>query len=80
LPDLAKYLLEDEDTAAARQEKGKAKRAESLKFKHIDDFSHIYVCMYLEVLLRILDNEGCDGRRWFLSAVEASRAGLKGRP
>lgn len=80
LPDLAKYLLEDDDTPEARQEKGKGKRAETLKFKHVDDFSHIYVCMYLETLLRILDNEGCENKRWFLSAVEASRAGLKGRP
>jgi len=80
LPDLAKYLLEDEDTAEARHEKGKATRAESLKFKHIDDFSHIYVCMYLETLLRILDNEECLDKRWFLNAVDASRAGLKGRP
>jgi hypothetical protein len=50
-----------------------------MNFKHIDDFSHIYVCMYLETLLRILDIEECNNKRWFLNAVEASRAGLKGR-
>ena len=79
LPALAKYMLDDTDSIDARNEKGRPARQEALSFKHIDDFSHIYVCMYLETLLRILDNENCQDSRWFLNAVEASRAGLKGR-
>ena len=77
------------DTAAARDEKGRAGRLETMMFKHIDDFSHIYVCIYMETLLRLLDLEQLEqsqsqdatvaSKRWFLNAVEAARAGLKGR-
>lgn len=78
-PELSKYLIEDNDTEKARDEKGRAGRQEKLTFKHIDDFSHVYLCMYLETLLRILDNGKYGGKRWFLNAVESARAGLKGR-
>lgn len=79
MPALVKYMLDDTDSVEARDEKGRQARLDALSFKHIDDFSHLYVCMYLETLLRILDNEQCQDSRWFLNAVEASRAGLKGR-
>lgn len=78
-PELKKYLIDDTDSAEARDEKGRGERLEALEFKHIDDFSHIYVCMYMELLFRILDNDGVSNKRWFLNAVEAGRAGLKGR-
>lgn len=78
-PALSKYVINDADSAAARDEKGRAARMEAMTFKHIDDFSHIYVCVYMETLLRLLDIEKTDDLRWFLNAVEAARAGLKGR-
>jgi len=79
LKSLVKYIVDDTNTPEARDEKGRGARQAALNFKHIDDFPHPYLCMYLEVLLRILDNENCEDKRWFLNAVEASRAGLKGR-
>lgn len=83
-PALTKYIIDDTDTVAARDEKGRAGRLETMMFKHIDDFSHIYVCIYMETLLRLLDVEQSQEqsqsqKRWFLNAVEAARAGLKGR-
>jgi hypothetical protein len=78
-PTLVKYLIDDTDSSEARDEKGRAGRQENMTFKHVDDFSHIYVCMYMETLLRLLDIEETKGVRWFLNAVEAARAGLKGR-
>jgi hypothetical protein len=78
-PELNKYLIDDTDSVEARDEKGRTERLEALEFKHIDDFSHIYVCMYMEILFRIMDNDKYSKKRWFLNAVEAARAGLKGR-
>ena len=61
------------------EKRGKKKKGDPAGITHIDDFSHIYICLYMEFLLRILDLKGTDGNRWFLNAVEAARAGLKGR-
>ena len=54
---MSKYLLDETDSTEARDVKGRAKRIESMTFKHIDDFSHVYLCMYLEFLLRLMDNK-----------------------
>ena len=77
--DFDNYLIDDTDSEAARDIKGRAKRQEEPNFRHIDDLSHIYVCMYMETLLRLMDVKKCFDKRWFLNAVEASRAELKGR-
>ena len=78
-PELIKYLVDTTDSAEARNSDGRQKRLDTLEFKHVDDFSHIYVCMFLEILLRIMDTNKYSGKRWFLNAVETFRAGLKGR-
>lgn len=77
--DLAKLVIQDEDSDVARNTKGRAGRQADFDFKHIDDLSHIQVCAYMETLLRLMDYKKYRGDRWFLNAVEASRAGLKGR-
>jgi len=41
--------------------------------------THLSLCLYLELLTRIMDARALDGKRWFLNAVNASVAGLKGR-
>jgi Type III restriction enzyme, res subunit len=78
-PELKPLMINDLDTDAARDAKGRPARQESYIFKHIDDLSHIYVCIYMETLLRLMDYKKYNKTRWFLNAVEASRAGLKGR-
>jgi len=78
-PELKKYLVDTTDTAEARDEEGRQTRLDNLEFKHVDDFSHIFVCMFLETLIRIMDARKCGGKRWFLNAVEAFRAELIGR-
>jgi hypothetical protein len=37
------------------------------------------LCLYMEVLSRIIDAEHVSGKRWFLSAVEAHASGLKSK-
>ena len=78
-PELSKFLLDTTDTVEARDFKGRQKRLDTLMFKHVDDFSHIYVCIFMEILLRIMDSKNYLDKRWFLNAVESFRAGLKGR-
>ena len=72
-------MINDEDSDAARNAKGRGPRQYEFDFKHIDDLSHIQVCAYMETLLRLMDYKRYRGVRWFLNSVEASRAGLKGR-
>ena len=78
-PDLKNLMIPDEDSDAARDTKGRPARQENFNFKHIDDLSHIFVCIYMETLLRLMDYKQYNKLRWFLNAVEAARAGLKGR-
>jgi len=77
--ELVPLLIEDADNEAARDAKGRAARQLANQFKHIDDLGHIHVCLYMATLLRILDAKKARGLRWFMNAVEAARAGLKGR-
>jgi hypothetical protein len=77
--DLVGLLIADEDTEAARDADGRAARQLASNFKHINDLGHIQICLYMEVLLRLVDAKKARGLRWFLNAVEAARAGLKGR-
>jgi hypothetical protein len=79
VPEMSKYLVDTVDSAVARNSEGRQKRIDNLDFKHVDDFSHIYLCMFLEILLRIMDSKKYVDKRWFLNAVETFRAGLKGR-
>jgi hypothetical protein len=74
---LAELMLPDEegDYDAA----GAKKRMEAGRPEHMKDITHQPLCLYMEVLCRILDAEKVMGRRWFLSAVEAAQSGLKGK-
>lgn len=78
IPDLVPYIINDEKREKKKKE-GRQERQIANEFNHIEDLSHIFVCMYMETLLRIMDLKKCMGLRWFLNAVETSRSGLKGR-
>ena len=78
-PELRDLTINDEDSDAARNKDGRPKRQKDNDFQHIDDLSHIFVCIYMESLLRLMDYKKYGGLRWFLNAVEAERAGLKAR-
>jgi hypothetical protein len=71
-PSLGALLMNDE-------KRGKKKKGDVEGIMHIDDFSHNYICLYMEFLLRLMDSNKMEGKRWFLNGVEAARAGLKGR-
>jgi len=51
--------------------------ASAIVMKHIDELNRHQACMYMELLLRILDNRRVGGKRWFLSVVDSVRAGVK---
>lgn len=53
------------------------KRQEQGTLKHIKDLSKNHSCFYMEFLLRWMDMNRVDSRRWFLSVVDAMRAGYK---
>ncbi len=53
------------------------KRQEQGTLKHIKDLSKNHSCFYMEFLLRWMDMNRVDGKRWFLSVVDAMRAGYK---
>lgn len=72
--DLAMMLLNDDK----KTKKKKEKTGDGI-IAHIDDLSHIYICLYMEILLRIMDIKNYGSTRWYLNAVEAKRAGLLGR-
>jgi hypothetical protein len=67
------------DSDADYDPAGAKKRMEVGAPTHMKDITHQPLCLYMEFLTRILDSERVAGRRWFLSAVEASVSGLKGK-
>jgi hypothetical protein len=58
---------------------GAKKRMAALAPEHIRDITHQPLCLYMELLTRVLDARRVDGRRWFLGAIEAAQSGLKGK-
>jgi hypothetical protein len=56
--------------------KVKAKQPE-LDLLHVGDMSLKQVCPYMEFILRLMDMRRIQGKRWFLSVVDAARAGFK---
>jgi len=49
----------------------------SLKITHLKHMSLKQMCPYMEFLLRWMDAHHVGGKRWFLSVVDAARAGAK---
>ena len=78
-PAMSPLLVSLKPEDAAPNLKARKVRQETDNIVHIDDLSHIYICIYVETLLRLMDIKKLAGTRWFLNAVEAARAGLKGR-
>ena len=58
---------------------GAKKRMAALAPEHIRDITHQPLCLYMELLTRVLDARRVDGKRWYLSAIEAAQSGLKGK-
>jgi hypothetical protein len=79
IPDLVPFVINDEKREKKKKSEGRQERQIANEFNHIEDLSHIYVCIFMETLLRIMDLKKCLGLRWFLNAVESARAGLNGR-
>jgi len=79
IPDMVPFIINDEKREKKKKSEGRQERQIANEFNHIEDLSHIYVCIFMETLLRIMDLKKCLGLRWFLNAVESIRAGLNGR-
>ena len=79
IPELIPFIISDEKREKKKKSEGRQERQLANEFNHIEDLSHIYVCIYMETLLRVMDLKKCLGLRWFLNSVETVRAGLKGR-
>ena len=75
--DLAPRMLPDSDETW--DEDGAKKRMAAVQPAHMKDITHQPLCLYMEFLTRILDARRVGDRRWFLSAIEAVRSGLKGK-
>ena len=86
-PKMAPFMMEDSARVTGEKKKGKGarqERQEKQSFSSIYDFNHSHICLYMEVLLRIMDAKSVapakgTRKRWFLNAIEANRAGLTGR-
>ncbi len=70
---IAPLMLPDDDAA------GTADKTAALTPTHLEDMTLQPLCLYMEVLCRLLDARAVGGRRWFLDAVAAAHSGLKGR-
>jgi len=51
--------------------------ASTLVMTHIKELNKYQACMYMEMLLRLMDARRVGGKRWFLSVVDSVRAGVK---
>jgi hypothetical protein len=74
---LGPLMLPDDD--ASFDAAGAKKRMEAVRPEHMKDITHQPLCLYMEFLTRIFDAERLAERRWFLSTIEASVSGLKGK-
>jgi hypothetical protein len=75
--ELASLMLEDSE--ASWDEAGAKARMASLKPMHMKDITHQPLCLYMEILTRLLDARHVSGKRWFFSGVDAFHSGLKGK-
>ena len=72
-------LIIPEDYVDEHDKAGAKKRMSSLKPAYVADITHQPLCLYMEVLCRLLDARRLGGRRWFLGPIEAVAAGLRGK-
>jgi len=72
-PDLGPLMLPDEPAGGGED------KTRALMPAHLEDMTLQPLCLYMEVLCRLLDARRLAGRRWFMDAVTAVYAGLKGR-
>jgi hypothetical protein len=75
--ELAPFMLPDSDSSW--DEDGAKKRMTSMAPAHMKDITHQPLCLYMEFLTRVLDARHVENKRWFLNAIEAVQAGLKGK-
>jgi hypothetical protein len=75
--ELASLMLNDSE--ASWDEAGAKARMAAMKPTHMKDITHQPLCLYMEVLTRLLDARHVSGKRWFFSGVDAFHSGLKGK-
>jgi len=56
---------------------GKKEKHPDVTLEYICEMSRLQLCPYFEFILRVLDRRRVGGKRWFLSLVDAARAGMK---
>ena len=74
---LASYIIPDADEEW--NESSSKKHMQAYTPKHMKDFTHQPLCLYMEFLCRLLDSHKVDGKRWFLRPEEALASGLKSK-
>jgi hypothetical protein len=76
---LAEHMLPDDDdswdSAGAQERMGT--RDQRPEPNHVYDLTHAPMCLYMEFLTRIFDEQKVGGKRWFLGSIESLKAGLK---
>jgi len=76
---LAELMLPDDDASWVPVPKGFKPGADDREPPfHMKDLTQRPLCLYMEFLTRLFDARRLGGKRWFLSAIESSYAGLKG--
>jgi hypothetical protein len=76
---LAELMLPDDDASWVPVPKGFKPGTDGREPPfHMKDLTQRPLCLYMEFLTRLFDARRLGGKRWFLSAIESSYAGLKG--
>jgi hypothetical protein len=77
--DMAALMIPDDEASWVPVPKGTKFGADELGPPfHMLDLTQRPLCLYMEFLTRLFDARRLGGKRWFLSAIESSYAGLKG--
>lgn len=71
---ICNILLDTNDSNKVSDAERK-ERQKNWEIEHVTDLTKTMSCLYMEFLLRFLDYTGADDKRWFLSMVDAVRAG-----
>jgi hypothetical protein len=76
---LGPLMLPDSDESFEAVKAGAKARMAARAPEHMRDITHQPLCLYMEVLTRLLDAVRLGGKRWYLSPIEALAVGLKGK-